>query len=140
MAAAPAPTPAAVTRPASATSRPLIEGRGVESLRRKSLGQSVAEAQVIVVATALDAAPAPPHVRGNAPENFIRFRVVRVLKGTFEQEFVTTRTPTAPAEFIGRDWVVMLSPEFLAGRHAYAGTNSTKFEPEIKAILGKAAK
>jgi hypothetical protein len=131
---------AAVTRPAAATSRPLLERRGVEGLRRKSLGQSVAEAQVIVVATALDAAPAPPHVRGDPPENFIRFRVVRVLKGHFEQEFVTTRTPTAPAEFIGRDWVVMLSPEFLAGRHSYAGCYTIKLEPEIKAMVDKAGK
>ena len=88
----------------------------------------------------MDTAPAPLHVRGDMPENFIRFRVVRVLKGQFQQEFVTTRTPTNAAEFIGRDWVVMLSPEFLAGRHSYAGCYTIKLEPEIKAIVDKAGK
>lgn len=122
-----------------ATSRALTEAR-VERLRRKSIDQSVAEAQVIVVATALDSAPAPPKVRGDLPENFIRFRVQRVLKGKLDPEIITTRTPTAAAEFIGRDWIVMLSPEYMAGNHFFAGCYTIKLEPEVKAILAKGPK
>jgi hypothetical protein len=117
----------------------LTEGR-VERLHRKSIDQSVAEAQVIVVATALDSAPAPPKVRGDLPENFIRFRVQRVLKGKLDPEIITTRTPTAAAEFIGRDWIVMLSPEYMAGNHFFAGCYTIKLEPEVKAILAKGPK
>jgi hypothetical protein len=109
-------------------------------LRRKSIDQSVAEAQVIVVGTALDSAPAPPKVRGDLPENFIRFRVQRVLKGKLGQEIITTRTPTAAAEFIGRDWIVMLSPEYMAGNHLFAGCYTIKLEPQVKAILARDAK
>ena len=123
-----------------ATSRPLTERRLTESLRRKSIDQSVAEAQVIVVGTALDSALAPPKVRGDLPENFIRFRVQRVLKGKLDQEIITTRTPTAAAEFIGRDWIIMLSPEYMAGKHFYAGCYTLKLEPEVKAILARDAK
>src|SRR3712207_2995442 len=86
---------------------------------RRSLEQCVAEAQVIVAATALDSAPAPPNRPGDLPENLIRFRVARVLKGKLAAEVITTRTPTGPEEFIGKAWVVMLSPEYLAGRHSY---------------------
>ena len=92
----------------------------VELMRRKSLGQSVAAAQVIVVATAIGTVPAPPNVPGDQPENFIQFQVVRVLKGTFAAAMLTTRTPTAASEFIGKDWVVMLSPEFVAKKHSFA--------------------
>jgi hypothetical protein len=112
----------------------------VEGLRRKSLDQSVAEAQVIVVATALDSAPAAPKVRGDAPENLIRFRVARVLKGRLTQEIITTRTPTAPAEFIGHDWIVMLSPEYMNGNHLFAGCYTIRLEAEVKAMLAKGSK
>jgi hypothetical protein len=108
-----------------------------ERLGRKSLDQSVSEAQVIFVGTAMDAAPAPPKVKGDAPEHLIRYRVVRVLKGELTDKFVFTRTPTDPAEFIGRDWVVMLSPEFVAGKHNFAGTYTIKLEPDIKAAVAK---
>ena len=108
-----------------------------ERARRKSLDQSVNEAQVIFVSTALDAAPAPPKAKGDAPEHLIRHRVLRVLKGTLTDTFVFTRTPTNPAEFIGRDWVVMLSPEFVAGKHNFAGTYTIKLEAEVKAAVAK---
>lgn len=133
-------SPAAATGVAAqppATSKPSTERRLDERLSRRSLGQSVAEAQVIVVATALDSALAPPNVRGDLPENFIRFRVLRVLKGKLDPEIITTRTPTGAAEFIGRDWIVMLSPEYVAGKHFYAGCYTIKLEPQVKAILAK---
>jgi hypothetical protein len=110
----------------------------VQPLRRKSLEQSVAEAQVIVVATALDSAPAPPKVPGDLPENAVRFRVSRVLKGDLDAKEIITRSPTPADEFIGKEWIVMLSPEFLAGRHSYAGRYTIKVELEVKAILAKA--
>src|ERR1043165_4998438 len=53
--------------------RPLKEKLGRTRLSRQSLDQSVADAQVIVVATALDSTPAPPHVQGDLPESMIRF-------------------------------------------------------------------
>jgi hypothetical protein len=129
--------PAGVVAQSPATSTAPTERRLDEGLRRRSLSQSVAEAQVIVVAIALDSAPAPPKVRGDLPENFIRFRVLRVLKGKLDQEIITTRTPTAAAEFIGRDWLVMLSPEYMAGKHPFAGCYTIKLEPQVKAILAK---
>ena len=106
--------------------------------KRRSLEQCVIDAQVIVVATALDSAPAPPNVPGDLPENFIRFRVTRVLKGKLAAQVITTRTPTAANEFIGHEWVILLSPEYMAGKHQFADCNWIKAEPEVKAILSKA--
>jgi len=97
----------------------------------------VIEARVIVVATALDSAAAPPKVLGDLPENFIRFQVTRILKGDLVAKEIKTRTPTAPGEFIGHDWVVMLSPDYLAGNHFFAGCYGIKIEPDVKAILAK---
>jgi hypothetical protein len=107
------------------------------SLRERSLEQNVANAQVIVVATALDPAPAPVTRPGDLPENLIRFQVARVLKGKLADKFITTRTPTAAGEFIGKQWVLLLSPEFMAGKHQYADCNWIKAEAEVKAILSK---
>ena len=106
-------------------------------LRERSLEQRVADAQVIVVATALDSAPAPPKRLGDLPEVLIRFQVTRVLKGNLAAKVITTRTPTAAAEFIGKEWVIMLSPEYMAGKHQFADCNWIKAEPEVKAILSK---
>lgn len=120
------------------TKESLTEGRVErEGLRRKSLEQRVAEAEVIVVAQALDFASAPPNVPGDASENFIRFRVKRVLKGELVAEEIKTRTPTPPGEFIGHEWIVMLSPENVAGKHFFAGCYTIKVEPKVKAILAK---
>lgn len=94
--------------------------------------------KVIVVATALDSAPAPPNRPGDLPETAIRFRVLRVLKGNLDDKVIITRTPTAAEEFIGKVWIVLLSPEYLAGKHSYAGCYTIKVEPEVKAILAKA--
>ncbi|MGA2063427.1 MAG: autotransporter-associated beta strand repeat-containing protein [Thermoguttaceae bacterium] len=104
------------------------------------LDQQVAGAKVIVAATAVESAPAPPKVPGNPPENYIRFRVTRALKGKLTEEVITVRTPTAAREFIGKAWIVMLSAEYLAGKRDYAGCYPIQIEPEVKAILSKAAK
>jgi hypothetical protein len=105
------------------------------SLERKSLKQCVDEAKAIVVATASQSAPAPPKRPDDAPENLITFEVKRVLKGALTKKVITTRTPTDPQEFIGMTWIVMLSPEYLAGNHKFAGIYGIKLEPEVGAIL-----
>ncbi len=108
-----------------------------ESLMEGSLEQSVAGAQVILVATALDSAPAPPRRPGDLPESLIRFQVKRVLKGKLADKVISTRTPTAAAEFIGKEWVIMLSPEYMAGKNSYANCLTIKVEPSVKAILSQ---
>ncbi len=118
----------------------LDEGRREHGLRRQSLGEIAKDAAVIVVGTPLDSAVAPPNVPGDAPENLIRYQVTRVLKGEWKKKEVTVRTPTAAAEFVGREWILMLSPEFVAGKHQFAATVSIKFEPEIKQSIEKEAK
>jgi cytoskeletal protein RodZ len=125
------------TRNLSATKEPATRSL---SLQRRTLEQSVAGAEVIVVATALDSAPAPPKRPGDGPEVLIRFRVARVLKGKLAEEVITTRTPTSADDFIGKEWVIMLSPEYMAGKHQFADCNWIKAEPEVKAILAKVKK
>lgn len=114
--------------PAVAKSRPL---------GRKTLERSVAEAQVIVVATALGPDPAAPVVPGNPPENRILFQVNRVLKGQLAAQVIVIQTPTAANEFVGKQWIVMLSPDYVAGNSSYAGCSSIAMEADVKAILGK---
>ena len=106
-------------------------------LKRKTLEQSVTEAQVIVVATALGPDPAGPVVPGNPPENRIQFRVDRILKGQLVAQVIVTQTPTAANEFVGKQWVVMLSPGYVAGAHSYAGCFSIMVEADVKAIVAK---
>ena len=119
---------------------------GSESLQRVGRGalcppaQSVKDAQVIVVATPLDSAPAPPRRPGDLPEFTIRFRVVRVLKGQPADMVIMTRTLTAPDEFLGKDWILLLSPDFVAGKHSYAECLTIKAELEVKAILAQGLK
>jgi hypothetical protein len=120
------------------TNKRSLGERSLERLR--SLKQQVTEAQVIVVATALDSAVAPPKRPGDLPETLLRFEVKRVLKGKLADKVITTRTPTAAAEFIGKEWVVMLSPEYMAGKHAYASSLTINLEPTVKAILSKDTK
>jgi hypothetical protein len=112
-------------------------GPAGRELLRGSLAQSVTDAQVVVVATALDSAPAPPKRPGDLPEVLIRFRVKRVLKGKLADEVITTRTPTAASEFIGKDWVVLLSPDYMAGKYQYASHDNVKLEPTVKAVLAR---
>jgi hypothetical protein len=106
----------------------------------RSLEESVGEAQVIVVATALDFTRAAPKRPGDLPEFSIRFRVTRVLKGTLPEQVITTQTPTAADEFIGKEWVLLLSPEYVTGKHRYADCNSIEAETEVKAILSRGTK
>jgi hypothetical protein len=110
--------------------RPLREGLG-------RFDQHVAAAQVVVVATALDSAPAPPRRPGDLPEVLLRFQVKRVLKGTLADQVITTRTSTAAGEFIGKDWVLLLSPDYMAGKYQYAECVTVTMEPTVKAILSR---
>ena len=116
------------------------EGEGRRLAQRRSLAQCVADAQAIVVAAALDSAPAPAKRPGDPPENAIRFRAARTLKGALAGTEITVRTPTAAAELIGKDWVLLLSPEYLAGKTPYAGCYSIRVESEVAAILEKTVK
>jgi hypothetical protein len=103
-----------------------------------SLEDRVKESQVIVVATAESSAPAPPpEVPGDEPEVLIRFKVKRVLKGELADEVVTTRTSTPADQIIGRDWVVCLTPAYVAGTHQSAALTAAEFEPVFKEILAK---
>jgi hypothetical protein len=108
-----------------------------ESLRERPLEELVSEAAVIVVGNALDSAPAAAKRPGDLPENFLRFRVKRVLKGKLADKIVTVRTPTAPGEFLGKDWIVLLSADNLAGKHRYAPLLNVKLEPVVAAALPK---
>src|SRR5262249_55923917 len=117
---------------AMAAAFPCLAGKLVENGGlRPSLEESVAKAQVIVVGTALDFAPAPPRQPGDLTEYSIRFRVTRVLKGKLADEVITTRTPTFGGEFIGKDWIVLLSPEYVAGKYPYASHCSIELEPTV---------
>jgi hypothetical protein len=123
-----------------ATVRPLRADQRLLGAKSRSLDERVAEAQVIVVGTALNSAPAPPNVPGDRPEVLIRFKVMRVLKGDFAAKEITTRTPTDAAEFIGKERVILLSPEYVAGKHQFAGLLWIKAESEVKAVLSKGQK
>lgn len=113
-----------------------------ESLRRKSLNDNVRDAEVIVIASGLKFEPAPPKSPGDIQEHYITLKVSDVLKGDLADETIVIRTPTDPrvffadpTEFIDKEWIVMLSPEYLDGAHKYAGVSTIKLEPEIRRIL-----
>ncbi len=103
----------------------------------RSLEQCVTEAQVIVAGTALDSAPAPPNRPGDLAENLIRFRVTRVLTGKLAAAEIIIRAPTAAIDFIERERVVMLSPEYAAGKHSFAGCYGIAREPAITATRSR---
>ena len=114
----------------------------VQSLRRRSLNDSVGEAEAIVIASALKFDPAPPMRPGDAREHYITFIVSDVLKGDLADDTIVIRMPTDPQEFftdpkefVDKEWVVMLSPEYLDGVHEFAGLYTIKLEPEIRRIL-----
>jgi hypothetical protein len=108
-----------------------------EGLGRGSFEQRVKDAQVVVVATAVGSAPAPAFRPGDLPEVLLQFQVKRVLKGELADKEITTRTPTAAHEFIGKDWVLLLTPEYMTRKYQYAACITVEFEPTVKAILSK---
>jgi len=140
VASSPATTRQVAEQLLKATDKRALGERSREGLGRRTLAQDVADAQVIIVATALDSAPAPVKRPGDLPENLLRFKVQRVLKGNPRAGIITTQTPTAAAEFIGKNWIIMLSPDYMAGKHRYAGCLAVEFEPTVKTILTKAKK
>jgi hypothetical protein len=124
-------------RPGDVAVQPPSRSEKSEKLSVPPLKERVAEAQVIVVATGLDAVPAPPEVPGDLPEVLMRWQVKRVLKGELAKKEITTRTSTAAAEFIGKDWIIFLSPDFMAGKHQLAACLHIQFEPTVQAYLAK---
>jgi hypothetical protein len=143
------PPPVNVT-PTPGTERALVEGTpqraappasatpSERASANMTLERAVANAQVIVVAKAVDAELAPPNRPGDISEYAIRYQVQRVLKGELHDETVVTRTPTSPEEFIGKEWILMLSPAFMAGTNLYARTSRATAETEAKimSLLG----
>ncbi len=111
----------------------------IRRLGRRSLKELVTEADVIVVATRLDFASVQPKQPGDVAEVAIRFRVTRILKGDLPDEVITIQKPTPPVgagvEELGRELILLLSPEYVAGKHPYAAYTSIKLEPEVQAIL-----
>lgn len=119
---------------------PAPRGGGLLREGLGSFGDRVAEAQVIVVATGLDSSPAPARRPGDLPENLIRYQVTRVLKGELARKEITVRTPTAAAELVGKEWIIFLTPDYLAGKYPYASCLNSKFEPTVKSYLPKGQK
>ena len=109
------------------------------STRSLSLEEMVDKSNVVVVATFLDAAAsAKPKQPGDLPESSMRFRVARILKGKLENKTVTVQRPSWPGvnELAGKEWILVLSPEYIAGKHLYAALFSIEEEPKIRANLG----
>ena len=111
-----------------------------ETSSRRSVKELVAEAEVIVVATFVDSAQAKPKRPLDAAETVMRFRVARSLKGKLDERIITIQHPSPPVgagvnEFAGKEWILLLTPEYMAGKHPYAGLFTIKLEPEVRAIL-----
>jgi hypothetical protein len=112
----------------------------VERMSERPLKEWVAKAEVIVVATFVDSAPAQPKRPGDAAETLMRFRVDRILKGKLDQKVITIQEPNPPVgagvnELAGKEWILLLSPEYMAGKHRYAYRSTIKLEKEIRAIV-----
>ena len=127
-------------RPGDVAVQPPSRSEKSEKLSVPPLKERVAEAQVIVVATGLDSAPAPPEVPGDLPEVLIRWQVKRVLKGELGKKEITTRTSTAAAELVGKGWIIFLTPDYMAGKHQLASCLHIQFEPTVKSYLPKEKK
>jgi hypothetical protein len=105
----------------------------------ESFAKSVRDTPVIVVAVPLDYAPAPPNAPGDGPEVFIRWKVIRIIKGQLADQIITVREASGMFEqFVGKEWIILLSPDYLAGKFPFASIGGISIEPEILAILGKA--
>ncbi len=88
----------------------------------------------------LDSAPAATSWQKGLPETLSRFRVSRVLKGKLDKDIVSIQTPNPPVGadvkgLAGKDWILMLSPEFLAGKRPYADLSTIKDEPRVLSLL-----
>ncbi len=109
--------------------------------RTLSLQERVAAADVIVVASPLDSAPAKgkSRVPGDPPEEAIRFRVTRVLKGELADKVITMRCASKFDKLAGKEWVLLLTPGYLAGKDPYGGGIcglwNTEFESRIRPML-----
>ena len=44
---------------------------------------------------------------------YVRWQVTRILKGDLDDEILLARTPTGIEEFLGKEWILMLSPGYL---------------------------
>lgn len=121
--------------------QPPSKSEKLESLPVASLQQTVAEAQVIVVATGLDSAPAPPGVPGDAPEVLMRWQVKRVLKGELgTTEFITRTSPKLAAEFIGKEWIIFLTPSYMAGKNQQFAGSHIEMERTVRQLITKEKK
>jgi hypothetical protein len=103
-----------------------------------SLEEMVDKAQVVVVATFLDAAArTAPKQPGDLSETSMRFRVARVLKGKLDNTIVTVQRPSWPGvdELAGKEWILMLTPEYIAGKHRYGALCTVEEEAKIRAML-----
>jgi hypothetical protein len=133
-------TTSSPARPGDVAVRPPSKSAKSEKLAVPPLKERVAESQVIVVATGVDSAPAPPDVPGDSPEVLIRWQVKRFLKGDLDKKEIKTRTSVAAAEFIGKDWIVFLSPDFVAGKHQLAACLHIDFERTVKELIANEKK
>lgn len=97
---------------------------------------SVDRAEVILAGTLLDVTPVPGDLPGFRQQYSRRLRIERTLKGEFRNQTITIQEPMAPeAGEIGQEWIIMLSPEFLAGQQLYAARAAIRIEPQLRAYL-----
>jgi hypothetical protein len=129
----PGPASLADTAPSPAV-RPPERKESVMSLPVVRLEETVKESQVIVVATAESSAPAPPS-EGDARDVLIQFKVKRILKGELKHKTITTRTGAPAEKIVGQDWIVCLSPRYVAGKEQSAPLTSAEFEARFKQII-----
>ncbi len=90
-------------------------------LGTRSNEQTVAAAKAIVVATFMDSTPAKSNGPGDETEAFLRFRVVRILKGELDKKTVTVCHRFTVGRNVndlvreGEESILVLTPEFMAG-------------------------
>jgi hypothetical protein len=112
------------------------------------LEDTVKESPVVVVAAAESFTPAPPStIPGDTPQVLIQFKVKRVLKGKYAAKTFTTRLSNEKiagrdqvSQIVGKDWVVCLSPNFLAGKTQSAPLTTAEFEKRFKDIIANEMK
>jgi hypothetical protein len=120
--------------------RPPTSSLIIQPLRTKSNEETVAAAEVIVVATFMDSTPAKPNGPGDETEAFLRFRVVRILKGELDKKTVTVWHRFTVGRNVndlvreGEESILVLTPEFMAGS-PYGWIAPIELESEFRAIL-----